>query len=88
MDRRICQSGTQSRLAQPVVVAPIPFRRETKTGRVRPRIGLFRRVVMQIEVSVEVFHDYPSGPVILSHSTYWRDACHDDVSRSVFAEVK
>lgn len=70
------------------MVAPVPFHRETKTGRARPRVGLFRRVLMQVEISVEVFHEYPSGPVILRQYTYWRDARPDDVCRAVFAEVQ
>ena len=70
------------------MVAHVPFRRETKTGRARPRIGLVRRVLMQVEISVEVFHEYPSGPVTLNRYTYWRDARPEDVCRAVFAEVK
>jgi len=59
------------------MTSPIFSRSETMTGRVRLRIGLFRRVIAQVEVTVRLVH--PASNQVQREFVVWRDAKAEDV---------
>lgn len=64
------------------MVAPVSHKEERGlTGRSRGRVTWLGRVVMQVEVNVDLIDPVPysSGPKVLRSYTTWRDARREDV---------
>ena len=66
------------------MVCPVTEHRQSLTGRVRPRLGWFRKLILQVEVHVDVIEPYPGHERKVRAYTQWRDATPADLINTIY----
>lgn len=60
------------------MVQPIPFKRASLTGKVRHRLSWWKKLILQVEISIEV-SKHPGASGVVHRYLEWRDATFEDL---------